>query len=62
MKRYGGGGAWIERIAELIQMAKNIQSSIDKWDPDMLRSMKVKNAIKSVIIVHSDMLKDMKKQ
>ena len=49
-----------EHLDELMQMTKNIPSSIDDWDPDMLQSTNVQNAIKSAIAIHSGVLKDKK--
>ena len=54
-------GLTSQPLAELMRMARNVQSSTEDWDHNMHRSMKVQNGIQSDIDIYSDMLKDMKK-
>ncbi|XP_039593507.1 tigger transposable element-derived protein 1-like [Polypterus senegalus] len=55
-------GLTLERLATILQMAKDLQTSVEEWDPQMIRSLQFKNAIDGATEVYRNLFTQMKKQ
>ena len=55
-------GLTLERLAELISKAKNLQETAKSWDPYMVRSLQFSNAIDSAMLTYRNSFVTMKKQ
>ncbi|XP_039592580.1 tigger transposable element-derived protein 1-like [Polypterus senegalus] len=49
-------------LATILRMAKDLQTSVEEWDPQMIRSLQFKNAIDCATEVYRNLFTQMKKQ
>ena len=52
----------LERLAELMRTAKELQEKAKSWDPNMVRSLQFSNAIDSSMSTYKTIFTTMKKQ
>ncbi|XP_062844657.1 tigger transposable element-derived protein 1-like [Trichomycterus rosablanca] len=55
-------GLSLERLTTILRIAKDLQTSVEEWDPQMIRSLQFRNALDDATEVYKNLLTQMKKQ
>ncbi|XP_051781620.1 tigger transposable element-derived protein 1-like [Erpetoichthys calabaricus] len=55
-------GVTLEHLTTILQVAKDLQTLVEEWDPQMIRSLQFRNALDSAMEVYKNLHTQMKKQ